>query len=150
MRSNSAHHPCNSMPLLLCLVLQALSVIHQSAALQEDSHSQAVASAVLSSLVPAWLAAGRGSDELWGSLLAALPGLPATRRLRLLESLMKALPQVRQQDGEQTGQVWISRLVPLLWEGCACAGCVSVGVGACAVYSQACSVCSCLLVLGGA
>jgi hypothetical protein len=54
-----------------------------------------VAAAALASLVPAWLAAGRGSQELWGSLLGALPGLPAPRRLRLLEALRKALPEVR-------------------------------------------------------
>jgi hypothetical protein len=53
-----------------------------------------VASTTLSALVPAWLAAGRGSEELWGSLLAALPGLPAHRRLGLLESLLTALPEV--------------------------------------------------------
>lgn len=54
-----------------------------------------MASTTLSALVPAWLAAGRGSEELWGSLLAAMPGLPAHRRLGLLESLLGALPQVR-------------------------------------------------------
>jgi hypothetical protein len=74
---------------------QALAVIQHSAALQADAHSQAVASTTLAALVPAWLAAGRGSEELWGSLLAALPGLPAHRRLGLLESLLGALPQVR-------------------------------------------------------
>lgn len=73
---------------------QALAVIQHSAALQADAHSQAVASTTLAALVPAWLAAGRGSEELWGSLLAALPGLPAHRRLGLLESLLAALPEV--------------------------------------------------------
>jgi hypothetical protein len=77
---------------------QALAVIQHSAALQADAHSQAVASTTLAALVPAWLAAGRGSEELWGSLLAALPGLPAHRRLGLLESLLGALPQVRGAD----------------------------------------------------
>ncbi|KAF6260626.1 hypothetical protein COO60DRAFT_1700230 [Scenedesmus sp. NREL 46B-D3] len=74
-------------------VLQALAVIQHSAAFQEDAHSQAVASAALTSLVPAWLAAGRDPGQLWGSLLGALPGLPAPRRLRLLEALRKALPE---------------------------------------------------------
>lgn len=73
---------------------QALSVIQQAAAFQDDSHSQAVASATLAALVPAWLDAGRGSEELWGSLLDALPRLPAVRRLALLEALLAALPQV--------------------------------------------------------
>lgn len=73
---------------------QALAVIQRSAALQADAHSQAVATTTLGALVPAWLAAGRGSEELWGSLLAALPGLPAHRRLGLLESLLAALPEV--------------------------------------------------------
>lgn len=74
--------------------LQGLTVIQHSAAFQEDSHSQAVAAAALASLVPAWLAAGRSSHALWGSLLGALPGLPAPRRRRLLEALRKALPEV--------------------------------------------------------
>lgn len=75
--------------------LQALAVIQHSAALQADVHSQAVATTTLAALVPAWLAAGRGSEELWGSLLAALSGLPAHRRLGLLDSLLAALPEVR-------------------------------------------------------
>jgi hypothetical protein len=69
-------------------------VIHQSAALQADAHSQAVATTTLAALVPAWLAAGRGSQHLWSSLLAALPGLPSVRRIGLLEALLSALPQV--------------------------------------------------------
>lgn len=76
-----------------------MSVIHQSSALSDDSHSQAVASSVLASLVPAWLSAGRESDELWGCLIESLPGLPATRRLRLLEALLRALPQVTTEGG---------------------------------------------------
>lgn len=86
--------------------LQALAVIQHSAALQADAHSQAVASSTLAALVPAWLAAGRGSEELWGSLLAALPGLPSHRRLGLLESLLGALPEVSRGEGrlwEQSG-----------------------------------------------
>ncbi len=79
----------------VCRSLQALAVIQHSAALQADAHSQAVASTTLSALVPTWLAAGRGSEELWGSLLAALPGLPPHRRLGLLLSLLDALPEVR-------------------------------------------------------
>jgi hypothetical protein len=87
--------PLPAHPLHLFLISpQGLAVIQHSAAFQEDSHSQAVAAAALAALVPAWLAAGRGSQELWGSLLGALPGLPAPRRLRLLEALRKALPEV--------------------------------------------------------
>lgn len=74
-------------------------MIQHSAALQADAHSQAVASTTLAALVPAWLAAGRGSEELWSSLLTALPGLPAHRRLGLLESLLDALPEVSRLAG---------------------------------------------------
>jgi len=81
-------------PLLFCLLPQALSVVQQSAALQEDSHSQAVASATLAALVPAWLASGKGSEELWTSLIDALPELSAPRRLPLLATLLTALPEV--------------------------------------------------------
>jgi len=81
--------------VLIMPFMQALAVIQHSAALQADAHSQAVASTTLSALVPAWLAAGRGSEELWGSLITVLPGLPAHRRLGLLESLLAALPKVR-------------------------------------------------------
>jgi hypothetical protein len=81
-------------PLLFCLLLQALSVVQQSAALQEDSHSQAVASATLAALVPAWLASGKGSEELWTSLIDVLPELSAPRRLPLLATLLTALPEV--------------------------------------------------------
>eukprot|EP00775_Hariotina_reticulata_P011838 gene11838-11982_t len=78
---------------MLAHVLQALSVVQQSAALQEDSHSKAVASATLAALVPAWLASGKGSQELWTSLIDALPGLPALCRLALLSALLAALPE---------------------------------------------------------
>jgi hypothetical protein len=91
-------HILTSLSCLFCCP-QALAVIQHSAALQADAHSQAVASTTLSALVPTWLAAGRGSEELWGSLLAALPGLPPHRRLGLLVSLLDALPQVRQWEG---------------------------------------------------
>ncbi|KAF8067371.1 hypothetical protein HT031_002419 [Scenedesmus sp. PABB004] len=74
-------------------VLQALAVIQHSAAFQADAHSQAVAAAALAALVPAWLAGGRRSEELWAALIDALPGLPGPRRLRLLEALQGALPQ---------------------------------------------------------
>lgn len=90
-----AHTSCPAAHCSPAPPLQALAVIQHSAALQADAHSQAVATSTLSALVPAWLAAGRGSEELWGSLLGALPGLPAHRRLGLLESLLAALPQVR-------------------------------------------------------
>lgn len=95
------HILTSAVSLLSCLFCcpQALAVIQHSAALQADAHSQAVASTTLSALVPTWLAAGRGSEELWGSLLAALPGLPPHRRLGLLVSLLDALPQVRQWEG---------------------------------------------------
>jgi hypothetical protein len=72
-----------------------MSVIHHSAAFQGDAHSSAVAASTLAALVPAWLSAGRGSQQLWSNLLAALPLLPGHRRLGLLEALLTALPQVR-------------------------------------------------------
>lgn len=83
-----------------------MAVIHHSAAFQADAHSQAVAAATLSALVPAWLAAGRDSKLLWLNLLAALPGLPAIRRVGLMEALLTALPAVRVIDGPGLCWMW--------------------------------------------
>lgn len=140
----------DAQPLTLCVLcrlttpLQALAVIQHSAALQADAHSQAVASSTLAALVPAWLAAGRGSEELWGSLLAALPGLPAHRRLGLLESLLGALPEVSRGEGglgPQSGMrmllVW--RLLGVTLCGCSASASACVcGVLCCDVLCGSC------------
>jgi hypothetical protein len=88
-----------------------------------------VASTTLLALVPAWLAAGRGSEELWGSLLAALPGLPAHRRLGLLESLLAALPEV------SLWACWI--FCGVLWFG-VCECCLEAEIGGDGDFVRSC------------
>ena len=48
----------------------------------------------MSSLVPAWLNAGRDPAELWAEVIEALPKVQAHRRLGLLSPLMAAMPSV--------------------------------------------------------
>lgn len=72
-----------------------LAIVHQSAALQDDEHSRAVASTTLMAVVPAWVASGRGTRVLWEQVVASLHGLPLHRRFGLLHALLGALPQVR-------------------------------------------------------
>ena len=61
----------------------------------EDSHSQAIAAQTLAAIVPPWLEAGKGADQLWSSLIEALPKVPPHRRLGLLLALLEAVPEVR-------------------------------------------------------
>lgn len=74
---------------------QALTLIHESAAVYDDSHSHRVTSDTLAAVVPPWLAAGHPAQQLWSTLVEALPQLPPHRRLGLLTALLAALPQVR-------------------------------------------------------
>jgi hypothetical protein len=70
-------------------------LIHESAAVYDDSHSHRVTSDTLAAVVPPWLAAGHPAQQLWSTLVEALPQLPPHRRLGLLTALLAALPQVR-------------------------------------------------------
>jgi len=78
---------------MLVHVLEALSLIQESAAMLEDSHSQAIAAQTLAAIVPPWLEAGKGADQLWSSLIQALPKVPPHRRLGLLLALLEAVPE---------------------------------------------------------
>jgi hypothetical protein len=71
-------------------------VINQSAAIQDDQHSQAVSAAAMKALAPAWLAAGREAATLWVQVIGALPGVLSHRRPALLTALMNAVPKVRE------------------------------------------------------
>ncbi|KIY92997.1 hypothetical protein MNEG_14966 [Monoraphidium neglectum] len=74
-------------------VLEAMRLIQHSAATTDDSHSQAAAASALAAVVPAWVAAGRDAAELWASLVGALGAVRPHRRLALLATLLRALPQ---------------------------------------------------------
>lgn len=113
--SISPHHPRHHRPssnLLRCPLppirtpphrtvsrpghtLQVLSLVNQSAALQDDAYSRAVAEAALAAVVPAWTSAGQGAGALWAQVAGALPTLPPNRRLAVLLALLRALPKVR-------------------------------------------------------
>ena len=91
-----------------------MSLLHQTASIQDDQHSRSVAATALAAVVPAWLSAGKDVAALWSTVVEALPEVPAHRRLGLLSSLMHAMPQK-----VSTGaQVPVSSLVACSRVGC--------------------------------
>ncbi len=73
------------MPVLL----QVLAIVQRSSAATDDTYSHRMGLTALAAVVPAWLAAGKGLQELWACVVGALPGLPAHRRLSLLAALLQ-------------------------------------------------------------
>jgi len=78
---------------VLSHVLEVLAIVHRSSATTDDTYSHRVGLTALSAVVPAWLEAGKGLQDLWASVVDALPSLPAHRRLGLLSALLQASPQ---------------------------------------------------------
>ncbi|KAF5840503.1 hypothetical protein DUNSADRAFT_16594, partial [Dunaliella salina] len=80
---------------VLSHVLEVLAIVHRSSATTDDSYSHRVGLTALSAVVPAWLEAGKDLQDLWASVVDALPSLPAHRRLGLLTALLQvwASPQ---------------------------------------------------------
>jgi hypothetical protein len=72
------------------------------AVVSESPHAQAagpsgtsVAAAALAAVVPAWLEAGRGAEQLLEAVVQRLPGVPPAHRLGMLASVLAAMPQAR-------------------------------------------------------
>jgi hypothetical protein len=98
-----------------------MRLIQHSAATTDDSHSQAAAASALAAVVPAWVAAGRDAAELWASLVGALGAVRPHRRLALLATLLRALPQVGAEGPFGcVDSVWISRVFGSCALVCAC------------------------------
>jgi len=68
---------------------QVLALVHRSSATTDDTYSHKVGLTALTSVVPAWLEAGKALQDLWSCVVNALPGLPAHRRLGLLCALLQ-------------------------------------------------------------
>ena len=70
----------------------------QSAA-QHDDESWELATSTLAAVVPAWLQSGRSLDDLLSGAADTLPGIPAARRSRLLQTILTSLPEDHAEEG---------------------------------------------------